>query len=434
MGLSRSLKQSSINLKTITMKKVLPIIFACGFLSLAHSQIVSIPDINFKSYLLSHPGINTNSDNEIQVSEALNTDSISCPGMQIYDLTGIEAFENIVFLSCVNNQLEGLDVSHNTALQSLICAMNHISSLDISTNTNLRNLRCSINPIQNLNTSNNPNLEYLYCESNGLNSLDVSQNSALIELFCTSNSIQALNLSGHTVLKKLDCSSNPLSQLNLAPNNALEYIMCNGNSLSTISLENCPALIEFGGVGGSYTQLDLSNCPALKRFGCPFTQLTSLDFSHNPLLEVVNCFSSQLTSLNLANGNNSNLEVLGFANNQLTCVQVDDATYSTSNWVGNNFSFDAGTTFDENCALGLSSLEKPMVEFYPNPATSFVTIRADEKIAYQLISIDGTTIATGEFLLGNNVLNTESLSAGVYFFDCVGLTTGRFIQKLQKTK
>ncbi|MNK31469.1 Internalin-J precursor [compost metagenome] len=417
------------------MKKVLLVIFACGFLSIAQAQTVSIPDSNFKSYLLNHPGINTNSDNEIQVSEALNfTDSILCVGMQIYDLTGIEAFENITFLSCVNNQLEGLDVSHNTALQSLVCAMNNISYLDVSANTNLRNLRCAINPMQSLDVSNNPNLEYLYCESNGLSELDLSQNPALIELDCKSNAIQALNLTNQTLLKRLDCSSNPLNQLNFAPNNGLEYIMCHGNQLSSISLESCPALVEFYGVGGYYTQLNLSNCPALKRFDCPFTQLTSLDFSHNPLLEVVYCFSSRLTSLNIANGTNPNLQVLWLTNNQLKCLQVDDAVYSVVNWTGNNFSFDAGTTFDENCMLNLSGWGKPIIEFYPNPATSLVKVLAEEKTSYQLIAIDGTTIAKGEFLAGNNLFNTESLSAGVYFFDCVGVNSGRFIQKLQKVE
>lgn len=417
------------------MKKVLFILFACGVLSIAHSQIVSIPDANFKNYLLNHPGINTNSDNEIQLSEALNfTDSIFCPGMQIYDLTGIEAFENITFLSCVNNQLEGLDVSHNTALQGLICAMNHISSLDVSANTNLRNLRCSINPIQSLDISNNPNLEYLYCESNGLSLLDVSQNPALIELYCTSNAIQTLDLTGNALLKRLDCSSNPLNQLDLAANNALEYIMCNGNQLSTISLEDCPALVEFRGVNGYYTQLDLSNCPNLKRFDCPFTHLTSLDFSNNPLLEVVYCFSSQLTSLNIANGNNPNLQLLWVSNNQLTCIRVDDAAYSTTNWTGNNFAFDANVTFDEDCVAGLSHLEKPAIALYPNPAASLVNVSTNEKTTYKLISPNGTVITAGEFSVGDNVLHIESLSAGVYLLDCMGLNAGRFIQKLEKTE
>lgn len=417
------------------MKKVLLVLFAFGFLFASHSQIVHIPDPNFKNYLLNHPGINTNSDNEIQVAEALSfTDSILCAGLQIYDLEGIEAFENITFLSCVNNELEALDVSHNTALQSLICAWNNLSSLDVSSNTNLRNLRCSLNPLQNLNVSNNPNLQYLYCESNNLSSLDVSQTPALIELYCTSNSIHTLDLSAHPLLKKLDCSSNPLTQLDVAPNNALEYIMCNGNQLSSIHLEHCPSLVEFRGVGGTYTQLDLSNCPDLKRFDCPFTQLTSLDFSHNPLLEIVYCFSSQLTSLNIANGTNPNLQLLWVANNDLTCIRVDNAAYATANWTGNNFQFDAGTTFDENCVLGLSIPEKPVIELYPNPARSFVNIRADEKTGYELIAIDGTVIAIGEFSVGDNVLNTESLSAGVYLLGCVGVNAGRFIQKLQVTE
>jgi hypothetical protein len=418
------------------MKKILCIIFTCGFLSITQAQIVNVPDPNFKTYLLNHPGINTNSDNEIQVSEALNfTDSILCYSMQIYDLTGIEAFENIPFLSCVNNELEGLDVSHNTALQGLICAMNHISSLDVSANTNLRNLRCSLNPIGTLNIGNNPNLEYLYCENNSLTVLDVSQNPALIELYCTSNSIQNLNLTNQLLLKKLDCSSNmSLSQLDFAPNSALEYIMCNGNQLPAIDLENCPALVDFRGVGGSYTQLDLSNCPNLKRFDCPFTHLTSLDFSQNPLLEVVYCFSSQLTSLNIANGTNPNLQLIWVQDNELTCIQVDDAAYSTANWTGNSFAFDAGVSFDPNCVLGVSHLEKPLIAFYPNPATTGVNIQAAEKTSYKLISIAGTILATGEFSIGNNVLNIESLSPGAYMIDCLGATTGRFVQKLEKTE
>ena len=417
------------------MKKMLCIILACGFLSIVQAQIVNVPDQNFKTYLLNHPGINTNSDNEIQVSEALNfTDSILCYSMQIYDLTGIEAFENIPFLSCVNNELEGLDVSHNTALQGLICAMNHISSLDVSANTNLRNLRCSINPIQSLNLGSNPNLQYLYCESNSLSTLDVSQNPSLIELYCTSNSIQSLDLTSQTLLKKLDCSSNPLNQLTFPTTNALEYIMCNGNQLSSIDLSHCSALTEFRGVGGSYSQLDLSNCPNLKRFDCPFTQLTSLDFSHNPLLEVVYCFSSHLSSLNIANGTNPNLQVLWVSGNKLTCIRVDDAAYSTANWTGNSFQFDAGVTFDENCVLGLNVLEKPMIEFYPNPATNQVNIHTDEKTSYKLISLDGTTVAAGEFSAGNNVLNIEFLSPGAYLVDCVGSTIGRFVQKLEKTE
>jgi len=417
------------------MKKFLLTIFACGSLALAHSQIVTIPNSNFKSYLLNHQDINTNFDDEIQVAEALSfTDSIICSGMQINDLTGIEAFENIIFLSCTNNQLTSLDVSHNTALQSLICAMNSLSSLDVSSNVYLRNLRCSMNPIYSLNISNNPDLEYLYCESNNLSSLDVSQNPDLIELYCTNNSIQTLNLIPHTSLIELDCSSNPLNQLDFAPIMALQYIMCNGSQLPSITLTSCPNLVTFRGVGGTYTELNLYNCPNLERFDCPFTQLTSLDFSENPQLKVVYCFSSQLTSLNIANGHNDELELLWVSNNQLNCIKVDNAAYSEANWTGNDFAFDPGVSFDENCVAALNHLEKPTLELYPNPATTTINIETPEKMSYKLISTDGSTIATGEFPAGNNSFSTESLPVGVYFFDCVGSTTGRIVQKFQKTE
>ncbi len=416
------------------MKKFLFTIFATGFLSIAQSQVVTIPNNSFRNYLLNNPEINTNSDGDIQVSEALNfTGSIICPGMLINNLTGIEAFENLTYLSCTNNQLTSLDVSHNTHLETLICAMNNLTSLDVSANIHLRNLRCSINPIQTLDVTNNPDLEYLYCENNSLDLLDVSQNPNLIELYCTSNSIPTLNLIPHTQLVKLDCSSNPLNQLDFAPVMALEHIMCNGSQLPIISLENCPSLEVFRGVNGAYTQLNLTNCQNLKIFDCPFTQLTSLDFSENPLLEVVYCFSSHLTSLNIANGSNPNLNLLWVSDNPLTCIKVDVAAYSEANWTGNDFQFDAGVTFDENCVAGLENLEQSTIEMYPNPASNLVNIRTTEKTSYKLTAADGTTIATGEFAAGDNIFNTESLSTGVYFFECVG-SNGRFVQKLQKTE
>ena len=54
---------------------------------------MSIPDANFKAYLLGNSNINTNDDTEIQVSEAsAYGGTISCNYDDISDLTGIEAF------------------------------------------------------------------------------------------------------------------------------------------------------------------------------------------------------------------------------------------------------------------------------------------------------------------------------------------------------
>ena len=95
---------------------------ATGF---ANAQNVNIPDANFKAYLVGDSTINTNGDNEIQVSEALAfTGTINCSNRNIISLTGIEAFVNLSALRCQGNKLETLNVTQNTVLNELNCAQN----------------------------------------------------------------------------------------------------------------------------------------------------------------------------------------------------------------------------------------------------------------------------------------------------------------------
>ncbi len=139
------------------------------------SQNVNIPDVNFKAYLVSNTAINTNGDAEIQVSEAVSFNGeIECSWMNIYDLTGIEAFTSLTELQCNNNQLSTLDVSQNTALTNLRCYANQLTSLDVSSSPNLEYLICYNNQLTNLNVSNNSILHHLYCFGNLITSLDVS--------------------------------------------------------------------------------------------------------------------------------------------------------------------------------------------------------------------------------------------------------------------
>ena len=95
------------------MKKLLLILLCLPMIGLG--QNVSIPDANFKAYLVGYPAINTNGDSEIQVSEAeVFTGIISVSDRNISDLTGIEAFVKLTVLICYNNNLTNLDVSKNT--------------------------------------------------------------------------------------------------------------------------------------------------------------------------------------------------------------------------------------------------------------------------------------------------------------------------------
>ncbi|MEC9209881.1 MAG: T9SS C-terminal target domain-containing protein, partial [Bacteroidota bacterium] len=73
-------------------------------------QNVSIPDANFKAYLVGNVAINTNGDAEIQVSEAMAFNgAIDCNNLNISDLTGIEYFVALTTLRCFGNQLTSLD-------------------------------------------------------------------------------------------------------------------------------------------------------------------------------------------------------------------------------------------------------------------------------------------------------------------------------------
>ena len=115
------------------MKRILlNIITIAAFGFGANAQNVNIPDANFKTYLVGNAFINTNSDSEIQVSEASAfTGLIYCASLSISDLTGIEAFTALTDLRCNNNSLSSFDITQNTALTGLQCQSNSLSSLDV---------------------------------------------------------------------------------------------------------------------------------------------------------------------------------------------------------------------------------------------------------------------------------------------------------------
>jgi Leucine-rich repeat (LRR) protein len=84
---------------------------------------------------------------------------------------------------------------------------------------------------------------------------------------------------------------------------------------------------------------------ALTSLSCDSNQLTSLDVSNNTALTYLNCYDNQLTSLDVRNGNNTNFTSFYSSNNpNLTCIFVDNASYSTKNWTD----VDATTTFVNN--------------------------------------------------------------------------------------
>lgn len=416
------------------MKKILlPLFLFVGVFS-SFSQNLQIPDIHFRNYLLQHQEINTNGDSYIELSEAAAyTGPIICVGLDIEDLTGIEAFENLTFLSCVANYITELDLSHNTQLTDLICSMNSLHSLDLSNNPHLRNLRCSFNPMENLDLSHNVRLKYLYTENTLLSTLDVSNNPDLLELSCHTNYIETLNLSVNTQLIFLNCSSNWISSLNVSQCPNLEWLLCYGNYIPELDLANCYSLRILRCFYNPLTELDVSQNVHLQKLDNPFSQVTRLDLSNNPALIVVYCFSSHLNYLNIANGNNTALQLLWTAGNpQLTCIQVDDPAYSETYWTGNDFQIDAASEFNTHCLAGLSEDELLPIAVYPNPTSDLVTLDLMENVQYRLTSIKGEILGQGDFTAGDHQFSLEHFEPGIYLFQFTTADGRSGVQKIQK--
>ncbi|MDO6813502.1 choice-of-anchor D domain-containing protein [Tenacibaculum soleae] len=225
--------------------------------------IVNIPDTNFKTALVANNAININGDSEIQVSEAQAfTGEIKVDGLNISDVTGLEAFVNITQFNADNNSLTSIDLSQNTALKRLILRRNSLTALDLSANTALETI--------------------------------------LIE----ENSISAIDLTNHSSLENFQCGDNNIATLSL-PTTA--------NDLRTLYLEK-----------NQISTLDVSMYPDLRTLVVYNNNLTSVDISNNSRVVSLHVRRNNLTSLNVANGNNINfIYMVADNNDNLTCIQHD---------------------------------------------------------------------------------------------------------------
>lgn len=181
-------------------KKLLYLIVgAIASYSTLNAQDVNIPDSNFKNYLVNNTAINTDGNTEISVAEATAfTGGIFAQNRGISDLTGIEAFTNIIRLDCYNNTITTLDLSNNTSIAHLQCENNNLTTLIVPASVN-----------------------HLQAENNNLTELDVSNTSVLGLLHVFNNNLTYLNVANgaNSALSQFRCEGNPdLRCVQLDPN------------------------------------------------------------------------------------------------------------------------------------------------------------------------------------------------------------------------
>ncbi len=340
-------------------------------------EVTLIPDVFFELELIM---ANIDSDmainGQVLSSDIVNVTNLNIRNKNISDLTGIEGFENLIELNCVENFLTNLDVSKNIKLQRLWSSMNYISSLNIISNVNLEYFSFGGYQVGD---------EYYNFKKAKFNSIDISKNHKLKGLYF-----------GDTEIMNLDLSLNP----------NLEILYIPRNKLTEIDVSNNPALTNLWCSGNSITTLDVSQNPKLK-------QLWS---GHNDLLE----------SLNIKNGNN-NILLEALLNNcpLLTCIKVDDTSKANAyEGVYSLWTTDYTVTFSEDCSASLGADDQQLdngLSLFPNPVTSTLYIESKELIIE--ISIFNT--------IGQKILQSEP---PFKFIDLTGLSSGMYIFKIQSSK
>ncbi|WP_299434700.1 matrixin family metalloprotease [uncultured Aquimarina sp.] len=351
----------------------------------------AIPDAVFETELEVLGYDDISGDGQVPTAFIEVVTSLDVSSKSISDLTGIEDFTALVDLDAEVNNLTSLDLSNNTLLETVDLDSNDLATLSLPTNGSLVTFICNNNPnLTTVDFSGNTNLETIQCSNNGLTSVNLTGLSVLNSLSLSNNSLStvdisssinlatfvigenaltSIDLSSNTSLTYLSIESNDLSSLNVDNNTALEYLIFSNNSVTSIDVSSHPALLWLHTSNNPITTIDVSNNilleklwvndnllssidiagnTALVEFVCYNNAITTLDASTNVALEWFLVNDNALTSVNLQNGNNTNISIYASNNNpDLACMQVDDASYSTTNWT----SVDTSTSFSEDCSL-----------------------------------------------------------------------------------
>lgn len=228
-----------------------------------------IPDTNFETILIEQ-GID--SDGEIN-QQMLKADAEEVSVLDLYaynsgkinDLTGIEGFTNLKLLSAISHNIEHVDLSFNTKLDTLYMQANNLNSIDFSNNPNLifanltsnlltsvtglsettklKDLQLSFNLLEEFSIDN-PSVENLLLSHNLLKSFDATGATNLKYILLRLNEITNLDFSSNTLLENVFVDNNIIENINFGENTQIKYLLVHNNSLSELDLSPFPELIK----------------------------------------------------------------------------------------------------------------------------------------------------------------------------------------------
>ncbi|HKR04074.1 MAG TPA: hypothetical protein VJY62_05500, partial [Bacteroidia bacterium] len=256
-------------------KKILLAFFFSLLFSFSSAQWVTIPDTNFVNWLNANgfaPCMNGNLM-DTSCNAIVSTDTIHCGGAKINDLNGIQYFDSLRHLTCVNQLGTPYPLNNIPAfpptLKYFLSWFNSFTSLPVLPDS----------------------LEVLYCYAGSLQSLPALP-SVLRVLFCGSNSIDTLPALPDS-LRELYCYTNYLSYLPPLPA-LLNRLNCSFNDILFLpALPDSLRILECG--GNSNLAIPILN-DSLEYFDCRRNQWTALPLLPDSLVSLT-CFVNQLASL-----------------------------------------------------------------------------------------------------------------------------------------
>jgi Leucine-rich repeat (LRR) protein len=272
-----------------------------------------IADSNFEDYLeFKGLGNGENNDNSVDSANISGLKVLDISDENITDLTGIEDFTSLTTLDASLNSITNVDLSKNINLETLNIAQNPTTTLNISQNIKLTSLNVSGNQLTTFDVSKNTELKVLDVKLNQLTTIDLSKNIAITELNIGSNNLASLDLSKNINLERLDAAYSELSSIEINNNKKLYYADLSGNELENLNM---------------YDNITLG------RLRINNNKLKYLDIQNNINLVELNASNNELLGLKLQNTKNSILFNIDLrVNPNLTCVEVDDTSFSNNNW------------------------------------------------------------------------------------------------------
>lgn len=131
------------------------------------AQYTAIPDTNFEQALIDK-GFDNIIDKRVLTANISSISAISVHDLNISDLTGIQDFVSLTYLSCGGNSFTSLDITKNTALTELGCIGSKLTTIDFSKNISLTKISIYNSKLTKIDISKNINLQILLCNNNNL--------------------------------------------------------------------------------------------------------------------------------------------------------------------------------------------------------------------------------------------------------------------------